>query len=420
MTSLLSGPRSTPIDAPDPASRRPLALIAVLGGATAAAAPLLVCLALGVVGWFVSDAGAHGAPRDGLRVGALGWLMAHGSGVHVRGVTITAVPLGVTLVCAWVTWRLGLRVGESVSGHGPDSAAIADGERDWTVPAAVTLFGAGYAVVAVVTTVLAATPATSPSLSRVLLWVVGLSLLVALPAISVGSGRAAIWVAVVPVPVRAAVSTGLRILGVVLAVSALTLLVALVRHFGDAANVLSRLGTDAGDSTLFSLVTLGLVPNATVFTGSYLLGPGFMLGTATLVSPSVVSLGSLPAFPLLAALPDNGPAPAWVVALMGLPVLAAAVASARTHRRFPTLRWDEGALRGCVGGVLAGVGFAVLALLAGGSVGPGRMQDVSPYVFDVLVHGIAALGVGGLLGGLFMTWRERRHAAFSDADLDQD
>ena len=62
-------------------------LLATLGGAVAAAAStLVVCLAVGVVGWFLTDAGAHGAPRDGLRVGALGWLIAHGSGVRVEGV----------------------------------------------------------------------------------------------------------------------------------------------------------------------------------------------------------------------------------------------------------------------------------------------------------------------------------------------
>jgi hypothetical protein len=89
MTSLLSGPtRSatpttrTPIDA---RHRRPLVLLALLGGVAAAASTLVVCLAVGVVGWFLTDAGAHGAPRDGLRAGAVAWLMGHGSGLTVAG-----------------------------------------------------------------------------------------------------------------------------------------------------------------------------------------------------------------------------------------------------------------------------------------------------------------------------------------------
>ena len=58
--------------------------------------------------------------------------------------------------------------------------------------------------------------------------------------------------------------------------------------------------------------------------------------------------------------------------------------------------------------MLAGVLFGVLAALAGGAVGPGRMTDVGPLAFDVLVHAITAFGIGGLVGGLLMTWWQRR------------
>src|SRR5690242_21205043 len=120
MTSLLPGPTSAPTRG-GRTQRPPVALVAVLGGAAAAASTLVVCLAVGVVGWFLTDAGAHGAPRDGLRAGALGWLMGHGSGLVVDGVRIAAIPLGISVVCAWAVWRIGYRVGDSVSGHGPDA-----------------------------------------------------------------------------------------------------------------------------------------------------------------------------------------------------------------------------------------------------------------------------------------------------------
>jgi len=405
MTSLLTAPKPTSTDV---STRRPLALVTSLGGATAAGSTLLVCLAIGVVGWFASDAGAHGSPRDGLRTGALGWLLAHGSGISIHGVPITVMPLGITLTCAWVIWRLALRVGESVSGHGPDADAIADGERDYTVPVAVALFAAGYVVVAVLAGVLAAAATTETSLGRVVASSIALSTLVGGPAIAVGSGRAAIWAAMVPVSARAALSVARRIVVGFVALSALTMSASLVMDFGTAANVLSRLHTGTGDAIMFLLVNVAVLPNAVVFSGSYLLGPGFTVGTGTIVSPTLVSLGPVPAFPVLAALPDNGPAAPWTISLMALPFLIAAAGAGYSHRRYPTTRWDEGALRGCVGGVLAGVAFALLALLAGGSAGPGRMQDVSPLVFDVLVHGIASFGIGGLLGGLGMVWWVRR------------
>lgn len=391
--------------------RRPLALVASLGGVAAALAPLLVLAAVGIVGWFAADAGAHGVPRDGMRIGALAWLMGHGSGVTVQGAPVGIVPLGVTAMSAWAMWRLGHRVGDAVSGHGPDADRIADGERDLTVPAAVSLFFVGYAVVAVVVSSLAAGVDTAPSTAAVLRWSLVMTLVVAAPAIAIGSGRAAIWAAVAPPVVRDGVGAALSVLGWFLAVSAAAFVVALLLGAGEAATMMSQLHLSAGEATVYSLVNAGLAPNAVLFSGSFLLGPGFAVGGGTMVSPGVVVLGPLPLLPLLAALPSAGPTAGWVASLVGIPALVAALATAWWQRRRPTLRWDHGALRGCGGGIVAGVAFAVLASVAGGVAGPGRMQHVGPFVGDVLVHAIAAFGLGGLVGGLFMTWRQRRRAA---------
>jgi hypothetical protein len=411
MTSLLPAPRRTRPTGDsraDAAHRRPLVLLASLAGVVAAGATLLVCLAGGVVGWFLTDAGAHGAPRDGLRVGALGWLTAHGSGIHVAGVHLTAVPLGLSLMAALVVWRLGLRLGDSVSGHGPDADAIADGVRDWTVAAATGVFSVGYAAVAVVTHHLAATPSTAPSLVRVLVWTVLLCGGVGGTAVAIGSGRAAIWTSFLPPSLRACAAAAWRTLVWYVAVSALVLAVALVVDWDGAANVMSQLHTSPGAATLLIGLCVLLLPNATAFGGSYLLGPGFAVGTHTLVTPTAVVLGPLPLFPLLAALPDPGPTPGWTVALLALPPLVAAAAVYRTLRRYPTTRWDDAALRGVGAGLGCAAAFAVLAVVSGGAVGPGRMAQVGPFAFQVLLHGIATFGIGGLVGSMAATWRARR------------
>jgi len=388
--------------------RRPLVLLAPLAGAVAAASTLMVCLALGVTGWFLTDAGAHGTPRDGLWVGALAWLMAHGSGVHAGGALVSAMPLGITVVCGWATWRIGHRLGDSISGHGPDAQRIADGERDWTVPAAALLYTAGYAAVGVATDALATTATTAPDTTRVVLFSFLLCGLVGAPAIAVGSGRAAIWTATLPASVVATAAACRRVIGLWLLVSLVAFAVALVTDFDTALNVTSQLRTDAGANVQLVVVSLLVVPNAVVFSGSYLLGPGFTVGTHTIVSPAVVTIGALPMFPLLAALPDTGPTPAWTAALIAVAPLVGALGAMRAQRHHPTYRWEEGALHGCGGGMLAGAVFGVLALLSGGSVGPGRMSDVGPLVGAVLVHGVTAFGIGGLLGGLLATWWQRR------------
>lgn len=409
MTSLLTDAARAQSDL---RHRRPLVLVAVLGGAAAALGTLLVCLGVGVVGWFLTDAGAHGTPRDALRAGAVAWLLGHGAGLTVDGTHLTVVPLGITLACAWATWRVGTRVGDSISGHGPDADALADGERDWTVPTAALLFLVGYVAVALVTLQSATTTAMVPDSSRVVLWSALLCLVLGSGAVAVGSGRAAIWATALPLTLRGAAGTCGRILRAWTIVCVAVLVVALALDLGTALNVMSQLGTDTGEGVLFVALMLLVVPNALAFTGSYLLGPGFTVGTQTIVSPTAVTIGALPMFPLLAALPDNGPTPAWAPWLIALPPLVAAWASARSvsaaTRGLAELRWDEGLLRGLVGGVAAGLVFGLVAAVAGGVVGPGRMSDVGPLALDVAVHAVVAFGLGGLAGGAVATWLRRR------------
>jgi hypothetical protein len=389
-------------------TRRPLVPTATLGGALAAAGPLLVCMAIAVVGWFLTDAGGHGTPSGALRVGALSWLAAHGSGVSIEGIRVTAVPLGITLLCAWSAWRVGHRVGESISGHGPDADRIADGERDWTVPFAGGLFTVGYVLVAVLATSIASTIETAPSTGRVVVWSTLIATGAGLPALARGSGRAAIWLPAIPAAIRDTAVLVRSILRAWLVVALVSLLIALVLDFSTAANIVSQLESDAGDIAMLAALTLLVLPNAVLFSSSYLLGPGFTVGTGTLVSPGAVVLGPLPLFPLLAALPDGGPTPGWVGWLMVTPVLIAAAASALAHRSRPAPAWDQAAIRGCGGGLVAGLVLGLLTSLAGGAVGPGRMADVGPFQVDVVLHAVTGFGIGGLLGALAMTWWQRR------------
>ena len=395
--------------------RRPLALVATFGGIAAAGVTLAACLVVGVVGWFLTDAGAHGSPSGALRVGALGWLAGHGSGFAVQGVRITAIPLGLTLVFAWVTWRFGQRVGESVAEHGPDHHALADGERDWTVPAALGLFTIGYVAAALVVSAVSGSAETAPSDSRIVLFSLLICVLAGGSGIAAGSGRAAVWLALLP-PLARSTFAAVRLLVLLWsAVSLIAFAAALVWDGDTALNVISQLHLGAGPAVLYVALMLLVVPNATLFSSSYLLGPGFTVGAHTLVSPAAVTLGPVPMFPLLAALPDESPTPAWTPYLLGLAPLVGALAVVLVQRRQPTLRWEQGAVRGLAAGVLAGIVLAVLAALAKGAVGPGRMADVGPLALDTLWHAITAFGIGGLLAGTGMTWWQRRRASAAAA-----
>jgi hypothetical protein len=188
-----------------------------------------------------------------------------------------------------------------------------------------------------------------------------------------------------------------------------TFVIAFALDAGAALNVMSELHTDAGESSLYAGVSLVALPNAVLFAASYLLGPGFAVGTATVASPTAVVLGPVPMFPLLAALPDDGQPAGWVALVLLLPPVAAAWAAGASHRLYPTTRWEEAAVRGCGGGILAGLVVGGLAALAGGAVGPGRMHDVGPFAGQVTLHAVVALGLGALVGSLAATWSYRRY-----------
>ncbi|HEY1135410.1 MAG TPA: DUF6350 family protein [Nocardioides sp.] len=409
MTSVL--PSFRPAAAP-PGSPRGLVLLASFGGAAAALATLVVCLAAGVVGWFASDAGAHGRPAGAMRIGALGWLVGHGSGFRVEGVPVTLVPLGITLVCAVVCWRWGQRVGERVAGHGPDAAGLGRGERDLVVPTAVALFTAGYVVVAVLTAVLVPAADEGVSLVRVLLWCLVLAGGAGGAGIAVGSGRAAVWTPLVPPEVRDGWVAAVGIVLAWTAVSGVLLAVGLALRFSEAASVLSRFAASPGSTILLAAVALLLVPNALVLASSYGLGGGFALGTGTVVAPSAVLLGQVPLFPLVAAVPDTA-LPSWAVSVLAVcPFLLAAVVVALVQHRRPVLRWDVALARGAGAGVVAALLVATVSALAGGAIGPGLMADVGPLVGDVAVRGLVAFTTGGVVAAGLMTWHQRRtHAA---------
>jgi hypothetical protein len=193
------------------------------------------------------------------------------------------------------------------------------------------------------------------------------------------------------------------------AAGAVLVATSLLLDFGTAATVLSRLHTDGPGGLTYTVVGIAFVPNAVLLGGAYLLGPGFAVGTGTLVSPTAVILGPVPAFPLLAALPDEGPTPTWTTALMGVPVLVTAVAVVLSARLSPVRRIDLAAMRGLGAGLLAAALLALLMGLTGGAAGPGRMAQIGAPAWSTFLAAAVSCGGGGLLGGAAAgLWARRR------------
>ncbi len=404
MTDLLSRPRSPSTAAAEPV-RRPLWMTAGIAGVAASVGVLLGCMALALVGWFASDAGAHGDTRDAIRVGADAWLLGHGAGLALGAATVTLVPLGLTALCGYVTYRLARWA--ALTSEGGDPLATGLG--------AVVLSGV-YAVVALLTSVLAATPAAQPSLGRAFVGGALVGLLAGGAGLLAGSPDRHAVLDRVPPTLRAVAGGALACALLLLAAGSALVVTRLLLHLGSAANVLSLLHADAAGGALYTAVVAGVAPNASLLGAAYLLGPGFAVGTGTVVAPGAVVLGPVPAFPLLAALPQPGPGPAWATGLTAVPVLAGALAAALVARRHPVSRWVVAVLRSGAVGLAGALLSWLLVLAAGGSVGPGRMSLVGAPAAQVLVAAGVTMTLGALLGGPAATWWLRR-AADTGEDL---
>jgi hypothetical protein len=167
-------------------------------------------------------------------------------------------------------------------------------------------------------------------------------------------------------------------------------------------------GAAAGAVGLLGLELL-LLPNAAAAVLGLAAGPGFSIGSATLVSVHGVTLGAVPALPLLAALPDTQAVPLLAFASQAVPALAGLVAGATVGRRLGAD--DGGTLVAALSGVLAGVGLglaaAALTAVGGGSLGTGALAHVGAPALATGVAVAAQAAVAAALAAAVLRWRSR-------------
>jgi hypothetical protein len=150
-------------------------------------------------------------------------------------------------------------------------------------------------------------------------------------------------------------------------------------------------------------------PNAVIAAASYLAGPGFALGAGSGVALSSTAHGTLPAFPLLGAVPA-GPAttPVWLLA--GATPLLAGACMARVVRA-DVDTWRLRLRTAAVAAALSAVVGMILAWQGGGAIGAGRLRafGASPWQFGLAVAaGLAAVSGCALCAFAALAWWRAR------------
>jgi hypothetical protein len=326
---------------------------------------LVLTEALTVLAW-AADSRSGAGSGEALRAGALAWLVAHGARLAVRGGAFGLAPLTLTLLLAWLPLRAGASVVRDLQPRPPGLAA--------GLGAAV---GIPYAVLAALLTGVARRPGAHPGPWRVLL-VAGV---LAACAGALGGIRARGWRSyadLLPDRVRLVGSSAAVAVVALAAGGALGAGVALAWHLPRAANLMHALRPGLVGGLVLTLLCLAYLPNAVVWCVAFACGTGFAVGAGSSVAPTGVSLGPLPAFPLLAMLPGSGSAPAPALLLLAVPVAAGVVAGVHLARRAPDLSIARVAGWAALTGPVAGVAVAFACWAAGGPAGPGRLATTGP------------------------------------------
>lgn len=391
--TLLTRPRSVSVEVElsSPESVWWRGALAALWACSVGVATLLVVV---LIAW-AADSRTGASAAQAFRAALQVWLVAHRVPLRLSSGTIAIAPLLLTALLCFLVARA--------------AAVLARGQgvEDATGVARVAVaVGLPYAGLAVFAAAAANSRAVHPSPMAAL----GCGLLFGTGSAVWGAARGAGMVRVsmsqLPERVRVAVSAGAAAFVVVVASATLLVLVALVVNLSAATRSADVLGGGTVAAVALIALTIALLPNAAACAIGYLAGPGFALGAGTSVTLTGAQAGTLPQFPLLAAVP-RGPAPA-IVELAGLLILIAAGVTAAwfVARDGRPLLPSMGLALGA--GAAAGVFAAGLAFLAGGPAGPGRMTVVgaSPWQVGLAVAGEVAVVACGAAGA--MTWRRGR------------
>lgn len=386
------------------------AAVAALWAALLSYAP--VTLVMGLV--YLDNATASVA--DTARLGLSAWLLAHGVPVDTGVGQFALPPLAVTVLAAWRLARAGVHTSRAIGARqrvAPQDAAV--------VAAAVgVVYGLLGALAATVAE--ASGPAGAPLRAGGTLAVFGAvaALAGALPA----TGALSAVALRTPTAARDGLRTGLVAACLVLAAGAGVAGLAVAMKSGDAADLIAAYQTGTAGQAGITLVSVAFAPNVAVWAAAYVLGPGFAVGTDTVVRTTEVTTGVLPALPLAAGLPE-GPLDGLGAALLAVPVVAGMVAGwllARRHGReaAPSDRasasrvraaeqrssrdsraaggWSALVAPAALAGPAAGLVLGLVAFASAGSVGGGRLAELGPNGWQVAAAATVLVGIGSVVG----------------------
>ncbi|WP_327254551.1 cell division protein PerM [Streptomyces sp. NBC_01244] len=389
MTQVTERGTSLPMPPRAPARRRsPAAAACVVGGAVAAVLGLGFLAVLVIVLW-ISSPYPDSGPGGALHLAAGLWLLAHGTDL-VRYETLSGVPapVGLTPLLLVALPALLIRRAARLGSAGQEDRG-AEPLPAGVVFSAVLCGYLGVGALAVVYAAAGPLPADPLSAAR------------HLPVVAALAAAGGVWESrgrpLGQLPGRLtrprhtlALRAGAGGVLVLLGGGALLVGGSLAWHGAEVQGSFAALTGDWSGRFAVLLLSLVLIPNTVVWGAAYALGPGFALGTGAAATP--LGFGgspALPRFPLLAALPPEGPGTPLTWAVGAVPVVAGLAVGWFAVRRARDVSYGETALTAALGALVCALATAALTAASAGPLGSRELAAFGPVWWQT---GGAALG----------------------------
>ncbi len=184
-----------------------------------------------------------------------------------------------------------------------------------------------------------------------------------------------------------AIKIGTSVVVSLLLISSILFAVALAFGWIEVLRLYQALSLSLLGGIVVTIGQLALLPNLIVFGAAWVSGAGFAIGAGSYVSPLASQLGPLPALPIFAAIPTAGLERGIIFALV--PIISALIATLMVRKSLDRMRWEfatsfsAATVLSLLSAFTSAALAFMLALLASGSLGPGRFVEVgiNPWVF---------------------------------------
>ena len=354
----------------------------------------VITLSFVMAAWLVA---AHGTESTFtvMRAAGVTWQVLHLTPVAIGTVTLGILPWGFLLIPIFIVWKA----------------------TQWTLKSArpknafdfvrvAVLLSTVYAGLAFGLSLISNTPDLNTSVTRSSVNAFVLALLVTFACINTYAPSRTIVLDSMPTVIVNGIRPGLIAFGLIFTFASLLTSISIALHWVEIRTVTTLMAPGTIDGFLMTLLGIGYIPTVIVWTLSYILGTGILLGGG-IVTSQIASPGALPAFPLLSILPNE--TPPFASYLIAIPVLIGVLIyfllprerwvaqgdSLAVAMSF-LLRWRE-MLSLFVALATLGILVWLTTAASGGSLGTSFLKYVGPMPNQVALAAISICGAAALL-----------------------